>query len=124
VTRRRNWPGPNIAGGTEIVSVLGLGDQAVGASGLCDYPPEARTKPAVWRSKIDASALTSDQVEEQMRLLLAAGENPSELDQHWMWSRSSDGAPAQDMCYFCQVDAETVGNAVGGMPVPPRVVLL
>ena len=54
--------------GTEILFALGLGDQVVGVSDLCDYPPEARDKRVVSRSKVDASVLTSEQVENQIGL--------------------------------------------------------
>ena len=62
--------------GTEIVFALGLGDQLVGVSDLCDYPPAARHKPVVSRSRIDTSVLSSAEVEATMRALLAAGESP------------------------------------------------
>ena len=50
--------------GTEILFALGLGDQVVGVSDLCDYPLEARGKPVVCRSKVDPAVLSSDQVEQ------------------------------------------------------------
>ena len=110
--------------GTEILFALGLGDQVVGVSDLCVYPPEARRKPVVSRSKIDVAVMSSEQVEERMNQLLAAGESPYELDLEWMWNNSPDVVLTQDLCYFCEVDASTVGDAVRGMPVQPRVVVL
>ncbi len=32
---------------TEILFALGLGDEIVGVSHECDYPPEARSKPVI-----------------------------------------------------------------------------
>ena len=70
--------------GTEVLFALGLGDHVVGVSDLCDYPLEARDKPVVRRSKVDPALLSSDQVEGEMKRLLAAGESPYELDNEWI----------------------------------------
>jgi len=78
----------------------------------------------VCRSKIDAAVLSSDQVEDIMRRLLAAGESPYELDQEWLCRHSPDVVLTQDLCYFCEVDAATVAEAVHQMPSPPRMVVL
>ena len=110
--------------GTEILFALGLGDQVIGVSDLCDYPPEAREKRIVCRSKIDVLALSSDQVEEMMHRILASGESPYELDQPWLEQHAPDVVLTQDLCYFCEIDAPTVSRAVSSIPVPPDVVVL
>jgi iron complex transport system substrate-binding protein len=110
--------------GTEILFALGLGDQVIGVTDLCDYPPEAQPKPVVCRSRIDVSVLSSDEAEEMMRRILAAGESPYELDQKWFFRHSPDVVLTQDLCYFCEVDATVVNDAVIGMPALPRVVVL
>lgn len=110
--------------GTEILYALGLGDQIIGVTDLCDYPPEVREKPVVCRSRIDVDSMTSDQVEAMMRRILAAGESPYELDGEWIANNSPDVVLTQDLCYFCEVDAQTVGRAVDQMPMPPEVVIL
>lgn len=110
--------------GTEILFALGLGDQVIGVTDLCDYPPEVRSKPIVCRSKIDVSVLSSDQVEELMQRILTAGESPYELDQEWLLAQSPDVVLTQDLCFFCEVDAAAVKQAVRPIPVQPQVVVL
>ena len=44
---------------TEIVCALGFEDQLVGRSHECDFPPEAASKPALIRPRIDARAAAS-----------------------------------------------------------------
>ena len=110
--------------GTEILFALGLGEQLVGVSDLCDYPPESQGKQVVCRSKVDATVLSSDQVEKLMQRLLATGENPYDLDTDWIRRNSPDVVLTQDLCYYCEVDAEQVWDAVGPMASPPRVVVL
>ncbi len=110
--------------GTEILFALGLGDQVTGVTDLCDYPPEVQEKRIVCRSKIDVSVLSSDQVEEMMHQILASGESPYELDQAWLEQHPPDVVLTQDLCYFCEIDAPTVNQALKGIPVPPEVVVL
>ncbi|MYC29189.1 MAG: ABC transporter substrate-binding protein [Chloroflexi bacterium] len=110
--------------GTEILYALGLGDQIVGVTDLCDFPPEVKEKPIVCRSRIDVDSMTSQQVEAMMRQILAAGESPYELDGEWLATNSPDVVLTQDLCYFCEVDAQTVGRTVDLMPMPPEVVVL
>ena len=110
--------------GTEILFALGLGDQIIGVTDLCDYPPEVQEKRIVCRSKIDVSVLSSDQVEEMMHQILASGASPYELDQAWLEEHAPDVVLTQDLCYFCEIDAPTVNQALKGIPVPPEVVVL
>ena len=110
--------------GTEILYALDLGDQLIGVSDLCDYPPAAREKPVVSRSRIDVASSSSEEVEEQMRRILDAGESPYELDLEWVWSESPDVVLTQDLCYFCEIDASTVNEAVHLLPAQPQVVVL
>ena len=110
--------------GTEVLFALGLGDQVVGVSDLCDYPLEARGKPVVCRSKVDPAVLSSDQVEREMRRLLATGESPYELDNDWILRHCPQVVLTQDLCFFCEVNADQVEEAILGLPDPPKVVVL
>jgi len=110
--------------GTEILFALGLGDKVIGVSDLCDFPPECLDKHVVSRSKIDATVLSSDEVEKLMQSLLASGENPYDLDDDWITRHSPDVVLTQDLCFFCEVDANQVQQAVVGMPDQPEVVVL
>lgn len=110
--------------GTEIAFALGLGDQVIGVTDLCDYPPAALGKRIVCRSRIDPSTMSSDAVEAEMRRILEAGESPYDLDTEWLRQAAPDVVLTQDLCYFCEVDAGTVQRAVAPIPLPPRVLNL
>lgn len=109
---------------TEILFAMGLGGHICGLTDLCDYPPEARDKRVVCRSRIDPSVLSSEEVEEAMRRILESGESPYDLDEEWLRGNPPDVVLTQDLCYFCEVDAATVGRAVEPMPVQPEVLVL
>ena len=109
---------------TEILFALGLGDLVAGVSDLCDYPPEASSKPIVSRSKVDPSVMSSEEVETAMDRILTNGENPYELDQEWLVREAPDVILTQNLCHVCEVDAGQVTGMVAGMEVQPQIVVL
>src|SRR5688572_24498718 len=91
--------------GTEIVYALGLGEHLVGVSDLCDYPPEARRKPVISRSRIDTAVLSSVEVEAKMRSLLERGESPFYIDAAALRANPPDLVLTQDTCAICDAVA-------------------
>jgi iron complex transport system substrate-binding protein len=110
--------------GTEIVFALGLGDQLVGVSDLCDYPAEARSKPVVSRSLIDTTVLSSAEVEAKMRALLAAGESPFQIEAPMLHQHQPDLVLTQDTCAICDATATDVQRALDGIQPPPQLLIL
>jgi iron complex transport system substrate-binding protein len=106
------------------VFALGLGDQLVGVSDLCDYPPAARYKPVVSRSRIDTTVLSSAEVEATMRALLAAGESPFHIEAAVLQQAQPDLVLTQDTCAICDATAADVQRAVDGIRPPPAVLVL
>jgi len=49
---------------TEVLFALGLGDQVVGVTHECDWPPEAAAKPIVTASLIQTDDLASGDIED------------------------------------------------------------
>ena len=110
--------------GTEIVFALGLGDELVGVSDLCDYPPNATGKPVISRSRIDTSVLSSAEVEAKMRALQASGESPFDIDDDLLRQTSPDLVLTQDTCSICDADADIVQRALNGLEPPPELMIL
>jgi iron complex transport system substrate-binding protein len=110
--------------GTEIVFALGLGDQLVGVSDLCDYPPAARDKPVISRSRIDTTVLSSIEVEAQMHALLAAGESPFVIEAEMLHRLQPDLVLTQDTCAICDATAADVQRALDGIRPPPELLVL
>ena len=110
--------------GTEILFALGLQDQIIGVTDLCDYPPEAANIRVVCRSRIDPSIMSSEEVEAEMHRILSNGESPYDLDVEWLQAAAPDLVITQDLCYFCEIDADTVQRAVEPIPAPPAVLNL
>ena len=110
--------------GTEILFALGLQDQIIGVTDLCDYPPGAADIRVVCRSRIDPSIMSSDEVEAEMHRILSSGESPYDLDVEWLQAAAPDLVITQDLCYFCEIDVDTVQRAVEPIPAPPAVLNL
>jgi iron complex transport system substrate-binding protein len=110
--------------GTEIVFALGLGDQLVGVSDLCDYPAEARHKPVVSRSLIDTSVLSSAEVEARMRALRTAGASPFHIEAAMLRQEAPDLVLTQDTCDICDATAADVQRALDGIQPPPQLLIL
>ena len=111
--------------GAEILWALGLAENVIGVSDLCDYPPDIlKSKPVVSRSKVDPSVMTSEEVEAALHDLLRSGESPYELDYAWLARELPDIIFTQDLCHVCEIDAGEVNLAVKGMSVQPRIVVL
>lgn len=110
--------------GTEIVYALGLGDQLVGVSDLCDYPSEARLKPVISRSRIDTAVLSSAEVEAVMRAIMQRGESPFEIDTATLRQEPPDLVLTQDTCAICDAAADDVQRAIDGIQPPPELLIL
>ena len=66
---------------TEIVFALGLGDDLVGVTDECDYPPAAVTKPVISRSALSQGHLqTPREIDDAVRAKTDAGEPVYLLD--------------------------------------------
>ena len=103
---------------------LGLGDQLVGVSDLCDYPPKAKHKPVVSRSLIDTAVLSSAEVDAKMRALLAAGESPFHIEAAVLHQDPPDLVLTQDTCDICDATAADVQRALDGIWPPPQLLIL
>lgn len=103
---------------------LGLGDQLVGVSDLCDYPPEARYKPVISRSLIDTAVLSSAEVDAKMRALQATGASPFHIEAAVLHQDPPDLVLTQDTCAICDATADDVQRALDGIRPPPEVLVL
>lgn len=110
--------------GTEIVYALGLGESLYAVSHECDFPPEARDKPKVVRSKIDAGGLSSGEIDRLVSDLYSRGERIYEVDEAVLRAAAPDIVITQELCEVCAVSYEDVRHAAARLDAPPQVVSL
>jgi iron complex transport system substrate-binding protein len=98
---------------TEIVYALGHGDDLVGVTDECDFPPDAVTKPVVSRSALpQGRPLTSREIDAAVRERMDAREPLYVLDTDLIRRERPDVILTQDLCRVCAVPAGHVDQAL------------
>ena len=93
---------------TEIVYALGLGGQLVGVSHTCDYPPAARSKPAVSRSIRSVAHLGSREIDAIISQARANNNPVHWIDGDLLRELRPDLIITQEICQVCAVDQGSV----------------
>ena len=96
---------------TEMLFQLGLGDQVVGVTFECDFPPEARTKRIVSTSALP-SGLTPAEIDAVVKQRMASGEDLYRLDRGAFAEIEPTLVVTQDLCAVCAVDVTKVDDAI------------
>jgi iron complex transport system substrate-binding protein len=112
---------------TEIVYALGLGDDLVGVTDECDYPPEAVTKPIVSRSALpQGRPMSSAEIDATVRAQLDGGKPLYVLDTDLLRREQPDVIVTQDLCRVCAVPSGEVDRALDtlGLAGDTRVISL
>jgi iron complex transport system substrate-binding protein len=113
-----------LPGATEIAYLLGLGDQIVGVTHECDYPPDAQYKPAVVRSVIDAKRMSSAEIDAKVIELLQAGKGLYSIDERVFMDAAPDLILTQGLCDVCALDYTEVVAAAKRLTSTPHIVSL
>jgi iron complex transport system substrate-binding protein len=108
---------------TEIVFALGLGDDLVGVSHECDYPPQARTIPVVSTSTIPQKLLSRD-VHRALGGHRHSSRSVYNIDEHRLRQLSPDVILTQELCTVCAVPVAQVREAVRMLAGPCQIVSL
>src|SRR5579863_6554660 len=109
--------------GTEILFALGLGDQVAGVSHECDFPPEAKSKTVLIKSRILHSESASA-IDRQVREFLERGESLYSVDFEMLRAIEPDLIVTQDLCHVCAATPDDLGAALAHLERQPRVVTL
>jgi iron complex transport system substrate-binding protein len=108
---------------TEILFGIGAGDQVVGVTHECDYPPEAQTRPALTSSLLPAE-LDAAGIDRHVRASVHAGSSLYGLDEQRLAALEPDLIVTQELCAVCAVSYEIVDRAVKRLRGDPRIVSL
>jgi iron complex transport system substrate-binding protein len=108
---------------TELLFALDLGDQVVGVTHECDYPPEAEELPKVTRDLLP-SGLTSEEIDVAVRERTERGESIYALDEEELRDLEPDLILTQALCTVCAVAVDDVRKIAADMPEHPQVISL
>jgi len=109
---------------TEIVFALGLGDQLVGVTHECDFPPEALTKPRVTSTSLPPEARASRDIDDGINRLLDEGKSIYHLDRELLEELQPDLILTQELCDVCAVAYAEVNRVAASVSSHPRVLSL
>jgi iron complex transport system substrate-binding protein len=106
---------------TELCFALGLGDELIGVTHECDYPPAALRLPSVTRNMLE-SGLGAAQIDAAVRERVAAGDSIYELDHDLLRALRPDLILTQALCPVCAVSYEEVSELAAQLPSRPAVI--
>jgi iron complex transport system substrate-binding protein len=102
---------------TEVLFGLGLGEQVVGVTHECDWPPEAAAKQVVTASLVQTGDLTSAEID---RLVAATAWDGGPLyaieEERWA-EVGADVVVTQELCEVCAVSTDQVEGVVRARPL-------
>lgn len=96
---------------TEILFAIGAGDDVVGVSHECDWPPEARTRPILTGSAL-APGMTPHEIDAAVSAQLASGKSLYTLNEARLAELAPDLLFTQELCPVCAVSTAQVGEAI------------
>lgn len=108
---------------TELLFALDLGDDLVGVTHECDFPPQVRELPKVTRAVLPAD-LTAAEIDAAVKQRTLAGESIYELDADALHELAPDLIVTQALCQVCAVSSGDVQAIAEEIETQPMVVSL
>ncbi|HEY0949275.1 ABC transporter substrate-binding protein [Nocardioides sp.] len=96
---------------TEILFAIGAGDDLVGVTFECDFPPEARSRTVVSTSAMP-EGLAPAEIDAYVAGAMARGEDLYHLSADALADLDADLVVTQDLCAVCAVDVSVVDDAL------------
>ena len=102
---------------TEVLFALGLGDQVVGVTHECDWPPEAAARPVVTASLIQTGDLASGEIDGVVAETARNGRPLYAIDEERWAEVQADVLVMQELCDVCAVSTDQVEGALRARPL-------
>jgi iron complex transport system substrate-binding protein len=109
---------------TEILYEIGAGDLITGVTHECNYPGDAKNKPRVINSSIDAAKLTSREIDDKIVGLMRSGQNIYAIDDQKLKESRPDLIIAQGVCEVCAPFSKEIDRANSILGYEPEVLVL
>jgi iron complex transport system substrate-binding protein len=108
---------------TEMLFALGLGEQVVGVTHECDFPPEASSRRQLTRSVIP-EGLSAREIDAAVRERTGEGRHLYELDEAALSELRVDLIVTQAVCEVCAVSYDDAVAVGGRLATHPAVISL
>ena len=106
---------------TEVLFALGLGEQVVGITRECDWPPETATRRPVTAALLDTDELGSAEVDRAVSDAAAQGKPLYAVDAEAWHAVEPDVVVVQELCAVCAVSTDDVEDVIRAEGVEARL---
>ena len=106
-----------------MLYALGLGDEVVGVTYACDYPPEVKSKPVVVQTRLPETE-TSVELDAKVKEFLSCEESLYSVDEELLAELQPDLIITQDLCMVCAASPDDFPAALAKLPKEPKVLTL
>jgi iron complex transport system substrate-binding protein len=104
-----------------MLFALGLGDQTIGVTHECDFPPAAAELPRLTATSMPAG-LSAAEIDAAVKRIVGEGKPLYSLDEERLAELEPDLIVTQAVCEVCAVSYEDVVEVAARLPGPPRVI--
>jgi len=108
---------------TETLFALGFDEEIVGVSHECDFPPQAKTKTCVVRSRLPSDA-TPAETDRLVRQHVERGESIYAVDRDLLEALAPDLIITQNLCHVCAATPDELAAALARISKRPEVLSL
>lgn len=105
---------------TEMLFALGLGEQTVGVTHECDFPPAAQALPRLTATSMP-EGLSVGEIDVAVKEIVAAGQPLYSLDEERLAELAPDLIVTQAVCDVCAVSYDDVVEVASRLPGRPAV---
>jgi iron complex transport system substrate-binding protein len=105
---------------TEMLFALGLGEETVGVTHECDFPPAAAALPQL-TATVMPEGLSAGEIDAAVKAIVGEGKALYSLDEERLAELAPDLIITQAVCDVCAVSYEDVVEVAARLPGPPRV---
>jgi iron complex transport system substrate-binding protein len=106
---------------TEMLFGLGLGEEVVGVTHECDFPPAAAKLPHLTATVLP-EGLSAGQIDTAVKEVVGEGRALYTLDEQRLAELAPDLIVTQAVCDVCAVSYDDVVDVAARLPGPPRVI--
>jgi iron complex transport system substrate-binding protein len=105
---------------TEMLFALGLGEQTVGVTHECDFPPAAATLPRL-TATVMPEGLSAAEIDAAVKAIVGEGRALYSLDEERLAELEPDLIVTQAVCDVCAVSFDDVVEVAARLPGRPEV---
>src|SRR5947209_13271446 len=109
---------------TEMAFALGLGDQLVGITHECDYPPEVQGKPVVVRNVLPIEKMSQPEIDVAVTQRMRDGLSLYQVDEKLLQELAPDIILTQDLCQVCAPSGNEVSQLLKSLSKKPEILWL